>query len=165
LYNIIETLKETGTIPFIERGWTARDIPHIAEISHEFAVRKRIPNGIFGENASLRVQRAGPFFQTPRGKRNIRCYHDIAIPDPRYDPIICGIKLLIYNHQLKKIFLRNPHPRIGNQVHLEPVAPGYSIDFILHRAAIRINIEGHQAAPRLWGTWETESEQSISLIL
>ena len=31
---VIETLKEARTISFFEGAWTARHIPHIAEISH-----------------------------------------------------------------------------------------------------------------------------------
>ena len=68
---VIKTLKEARTISFFEGGWTARHIPHIAQISHQFAIRKCIANGFFGENASPGVYHPSVLFQAPRSKRNI----------------------------------------------------------------------------------------------
>jgi hypothetical protein len=68
---VIETLEETRTVSFFEGGRTARHIPHIAEIGHQLAIRKRIANRFFGKNASSGVDHPGVLFQAPRCKRNI----------------------------------------------------------------------------------------------
>jgi len=110
LDDVIETLKETRAVSFFEGGWTARQISHIAEISHQVAIRKGIPNGFFGENASPGVYHPGVLFQAPRSKRNIRRYHDIVISDLLHNPVICCVKSSIDKNELKQLFLRNSHP-------------------------------------------------------
>src|SRR5262249_38449819 len=101
---------------------------------------QRLADVLLCEQPSRVADHPGALLQAPRCEGDIAGDHDVILADMLDDPIIGRVEPSADDDQMDPVPRWNPHPRVRHQGYLEPMPPRDTVDFLLHRTAIGINV-------------------------
>lgn len=139
LYDTVEALQEAGAVLSGEGRRATFDDSVRAKLRQKVTGGEGVADRGFTESTPLETQRPGALAQATRSEGDIAGDDDVVPGDVLDDPIIRGVELVAHDHQLEPVLVRDLHSRVRYQSYLELIAPGYTVDLLLDRAAIGVD--------------------------
>ena len=135
----VERLKEAGTVSFVERWRSSRNLSQLPQLTEEVASCKRGANVVVLEWFPRVPEHIGTSCNAPGCERDVRRDNDV-IPLQMFDNSVIGcVYALVKNPQGYLVSIRDPHPCPSYQSDSQFVAMSHSIHLRFHRAGVRID--------------------------
>jgi len=94
LDNRVKTMQKPGTVFFLEGSRATSHYSDITQVRHQIPCGEGITDGIISKNTTFWPQYSGPFFQAPRGERDVHGDHNIVLRGILDNPVIRRIEML-----------------------------------------------------------------------
>ena len=136
----VERREEARAVAGGEGLGAAGDLAHGAQVLHQVAGGQRHADGGFGEGLAAGADDLGARLHAAAGQRDVRGDDDSARRRPLGDPVIRRVKAAVDDDALDHRRLRHQHEAVGHHPDLQAIAAGDTVDLVLHRAGIGIDV-------------------------
>ena len=144
LNRLLELLQEPRAIALLERRRAACPLSGLTQVRQQLACRKGVTDVVLRKRPAARAHDSSASFETAARKRNVGSDDDVVGLDLLDDPVVSCVERTADDLEHDARIVRNSHPGVGHESHIQAVSASDSVHLFLDRARVCIDIDVQQ---------------------